>query len=407
MKALVSPAFLRLWIGNTASGLATWALPFVLGFAVVDGRLTATDLGIALAARTIGFLAAVPIAGVLSDRHGPRPIILASGLVAAVATPFIVAGLFGPDAWAPWLLRAGAFAAGMGQGACRPAYQAIIPKLVCDDLLQPANAAMSISVRVTSIIGPAVFSLVALSAGTRAALFAIGLLWLASALVPQRIMVTDKTRIARRKSTLFEICREFAEGAREARRHPWFVAGLAALTVTIATGYSVTSVLLPEISQDSYGGTTLLTATATAYMAGALVGALLLTGWRPADRGWVALAGLSLYGLVPFSLLLADNMVLPIAAYFVAGIGIEIFNVPWFTSIQNEIPKDRLSRVSSLDFLFSYGMAPAGLAIMTPLANVMGRDWVLMGTGAVCLLTPAAAMLVPTVRRFSGPGSLS
>lgn len=56
MRSLISTAFVRLWIGNTASGLATWALPFVFGFAGIDGHLSATDLGIALAARTIGLV---------------------------------------------------------------------------------------------------------------------------------------------------------------------------------------------------------------------------------------------------------------------------------------------------------------------------------------------------------------
>ncbi|WP_425465334.1 hypothetical protein [Nonomuraea mesophila] len=63
-SVLRDPAFVRLWAGTTASGLATWALPFVLGLAVLDHTLTATGLGLALAARTAGFLAAVPVGGV-------------------------------------------------------------------------------------------------------------------------------------------------------------------------------------------------------------------------------------------------------------------------------------------------------------------------------------------------------
>lgn len=400
MRSLISIAFVRLWIGNTASGLATWALPFVFGFAVIDGHLSATDLGIVLAARTIGFLVAVPIAGVLGDRYGPRPVITMSGLVAAAAMLIILSGFAAPDAWSSWLLMTGAFAVGIGQGACRPAYQAIIPELVHDKLLQPANAAMSISVRVTSIMGPAIFSLVTLGAGTMGSLVAIGLLWITSAVVPPKVARADKSDTQRRLA-IIEIVRDFTNGAREARRHPWFLAGLSALTVTIAAGYSVTSVLLPGISREAYGGAVLMTATATAHMGGALVGALILTRWHPVERGWIALAGLSTYGLVPYSLLFAEDMLVPVAAYFVAGIGIEIFNVPWFTAIQNEIPKDRLSRVSSLDFLFSYGLAPAGLALMMPLANMMGRDALLIGTGLACLIVPVVAFLVPTVRRFS------
>ena len=65
-SVLRDPPFLRLWSGTTASGLATWALPFVLGLAVLDGSLSAVGLGVVLATRTVGFLAAVPLGGVLA-----------------------------------------------------------------------------------------------------------------------------------------------------------------------------------------------------------------------------------------------------------------------------------------------------------------------------------------------------
>nr|WP_308210584.1 hypothetical protein [Actinomadura luzonensis] len=85
--------FVLLWCGATASGLGTWALPFVLGLAVLDGTLTATGLGVVLAARTAGFLAAVPIGGVLADRYARRAVVLWAGLAAAAASPVLAAGL--------------------------------------------------------------------------------------------------------------------------------------------------------------------------------------------------------------------------------------------------------------------------------------------------------------------------
>ena len=193
MTSLVSAAFLRLWIGNTASGLAIWALPFVLGLAVVDGDLTATDLALLLPLARSDFRRWYPlqadVRSTWSKADHPHQVL------SELATLLILAGLSGSDSWAQWR---------------------------------------------------------------------------------------------------------------------------------------------------------------TAYVAGTLVGALLLTRWHPVDRGWMALAGLDLWtGL--FSPLFADSMMVPIAAYFIAGIGIEIFNVPWFTAIQNEIPKDRLSRVPSLISYFHMG----------------------------------------------------
>ena len=394
MNSIASTPFVRLWVGNTASGLATWALPFVLGFAVLGGQLTSASLGVALAVRTLGFLIAVPISGVVSDRSGPRPVIFASGVAGAAGLPIIFVGIFAGEQWTSLLLVVGAIVVGIGQGACRPAYQSIIPEIVPVEGLQAANAALSISVRVTSIVG-----LIVLGPGIELAFLVIAALWITSALAPPagstRRVGANLPSVGR--ITLTKILHDFIEGAGEARRHPWFVTGLVCLTITIAAGYPVTAVLLPGISQEVSGGACLMTATATSYM----VGALLMARWRPSNRGWVALLGLCFYGLAPLSLLITGTVVVPLAAYLVAGIGIEMFNVPWFTSIQNEIPQNRLSRVSSLDFLFSYGLAPLGLALMSPLTEAVGREAVLVGTGLLCLAGPAIAMCIPTVRHFS------
>lgn len=185
------------------------------------------------------------------------------------------------------------------------------------------------------------------------------------------------------------------EGIRDARRHPWFVARLIALTCVISTGYSVTGVLLPIVSKE-FDSPMLMTATVTAYTLGALIGAVILTRWRPSNVGWTALVGLALYGLVPLGLLVPSNIVVPVAAYFAAGVAIEIFYVPWFTSVQREVPADKLSRVSSIDFLVSYG-----LALMVRAVAVFGVERVLVASGLICIAVPLATMAVPSTQQFS------
>ncbi|MFF3488435.1 MFS transporter [Streptomyces sp. NPDC002701] len=399
---------MRLWSGATASGLATWALPFVLGLAVLDRTLTATDLGLLLAVRTVGFLAAVPIAGVLADRHSRRGVVLWAGLVSGAAAPLMAVGL----GRSVLLMAVAAAVAGAGQGACRPAYQALTAEVVDADRRQQANAAMTLAVRVTTLVGPSSAALLALFLDTWALLVGIGLLWLVAALVPGRgtrsgtapTTATDhegasSPESARRTSFL----EDFAEGLREARRHPWFLAGLGALTAVIATGYSATGVALPLVSRDEYGTEVVLAGAMTAYTAGALAGALLVARWRPRSQGWAALAGLAVYGFAPLSLVFAVHPVVVMAAYAVAGIGIELFNVPWFTATQREVSPDKLARVSSLDFLLSYGLAPLGLAFIAPAIDTFGARTVLAVCAVTCFVAPAVAALVPSARHFSRP----
>ncbi|RLV04375.1 MFS transporter [Streptomyces griseocarneus] len=406
-SVLLDAAFLRLWSGTTASGLATWALPFVLGLAVLARELGPAGLGLLLAARTAGFLVAVAVGGVLADRHSRRAVVLWSALAAAAAAPLLAVGL---DRSLP-LMAAAAALAGAGQGACRPAFQALTAEVVDPARRQRANAAITLAVRVSALSGPALTALLATVLGTRALLLGIGVLWLAAALVPGRGKrrapaaepdVADGGAPAAESRRRPSFRAEFLEGIREARRHPWFLAGLAALTAVIATGYSATGVALPMISRDRYGTEWVLAMATTAYTVGALGGALLVARWRPRNAGWAALAGLAAYGFAPVSLMLPVHPAVVVAAYAVAGVGIELFNVPWFTATQREVAPDKLARVSSLDFLLSYGLAPAGLALIAPAIDAFGTAPVLACCALVCFAVPAAAAaLVPSARHFA------
>ncbi|MET9631212.1 MFS transporter [Lentzea sp. NPDC006480] len=407
---LRSTQFLRLWTATTASGIATWALPFVLGLAVLSRSLTAIELGVLLAARTTGFLAAVPISGVLADRYARRQVVLYSGLTSAIAAPVLTAFLGNSLV----LAALAAAAMGAGQGACRPAFSALTAEVVEPDQRQQANAAMTMSIRVTTLVAPGLTALLALVVNTQGLLLGIGALWLVAALVPPAGTGTGPASsdtglvgvpaasgsAAAQRSTGFVT--EFLDGVREARRHPWFLAGLGALSAVIATGYSATGVVLPLVSRDRYGTEAVLAGALTAYTLGALAGAVLMARWRPRAAGWTGLFGLALYGFAPLALLLPVHPFVVIAVYAVAGLGIDLFNVPWFTATQREVEPSKLARVSSLDFLLSYGLAPIGLALIAPAITEFGTSAVLIGCAVVCFAAPALAALVPSSRNF-GP----
>ncbi|GAA4921518.1 putative MFS family arabinose efflux permease [Stackebrandtia albiflava] len=389
------PAFLRLWVGTTASGLATWALPFVLGLGLLTGDLTAGFLGVVLAARTVGFLIAVPVAGILADRYSRRGVVAVAGLTAAVAAPVMTIGL----AVHPSLVLAAAAVTGIGQGACRPAFQALVAEVVPEKARQPANAAITLAVRVTVLAAPALTVLASRWWEVPGLILATGVLWFLAAVVPPRGARTRPAVPAHRPG----IVADFVAGLAEARRHPWFLAGLGALAMVTTTGYSVTAIGLPMVSRDTFGGEALLTAATTAYTLGAVAGAVLLSRWRPRRAGRAALTGLACYALAPLSLATSPWEWPVVTAYLVAGLGIELFNVPWFTATQREVAPDKLARVSSLDFLLSYGLAPVGLALLAPAMAAWGLVPVLIGCAVCCLAGPLLASLAPGARHLATP----
>lgn len=397
--------FLTLWSGSTASGFATWGLTFLMGMAAAMGEIGAVLLGTILALRTVGFLIGVLFGGIAADRFTRRGVVLWASLLATLGVGLVAAGVM-PEGTNTALLITGAILSGLGQGACRPAYQALVPLIIRPENRQAANAAMGLSVRIVTLIGPAATGAIAAFVGLGISFGLLAVIWLISAFAPP-YPATDRpaqSSGASGTSWLGKLRHDLGEGLAEARRHPWFMASLAALTATIAAGYSASSVILPLISEVRFGGPRLLVWSMTAYTAGGIAGALIVGRVQLRPIGWWALAGMGCYGLVMFSLLPDSGLALPMAAYVVAGMGIEIFNTLWFTAIQNEVAAERLARVSSLDFLASYGLAPLGLAIVAPLARTFGTEPVLVVCGVICLIAPALAAMVRSSRTYSVQG---
>jgi MFS family permease len=122
---------------------------------------------------------------------------------------------------------------------------------------------------------------------------------------------------------------------------------------------------------------------------------------------WAGLVAASAPPLIALGLLLPVPAPVVVGAYVVAGLGIELFNVPWFTGTRREVEPRMLARVSSLDFLLSYGPAPVGLALIAPAIDHFGARPVLAVCAVVCFATPAAAALVPSTREFRTPSPRS
>lgn len=77
-----------------------------------------------------------------------------------------------------------------------------------------------------------------------------------------------------------------------------------------------------------------------------------------------------------------------------------MFGVSWTTILQQEIPPEKLSRISSYDALGNYALAPVGIAIAGPLAVAFGTSAVLTAGGALVILLPLLVLLLPQVRHI-------
>ncbi len=155
-----------------------------------------------------------------------------------------------------------------------------------------------------------------------------------------------------------------------------------------------------SVAQESLGGAAGWGLIAASLALGLVLGGIVLLRVRP--KRMLLVATLSVLLATP--LLAALAVPLPLAAVclcaLVAGIGIEVFGVMWETSLQQEVPQDRLSRVYSYDALGSFVFIPIGLAIVGPVAEALGTSETLWLAFGINTLITVAVLGVADVRRL-------
>ena len=191
---------------------------------------------------------------------------------------------------------------------------------------------------------------------------------------------------------------EMAEGWADFRSRTW----LWAVTVQFAFFNLITwapwMLLGPVMGRAYLGGAAVWGAIMAVQGAGAITAGLLCLGQRPRRPMVIATVGTFCYALpdIPMALHAAAPWVA--AAAFGCGAGSAVFATFEGTALQQQIPQERLARVSSLSMFPAYGIGVIGYAIDGPLAAALGPALV-FGAGAVYGLLSSAVMLaIPSVR---------
>lgn len=391
--------FRRLWVAQAVSTVGDQIFPIAATIAVLNAGGTAAQLGLILGARWLAIVVFALVGGVWADRISRRSVMIAADVFRAM----IVAAIALWPGGAPLAaLAVAVFAVGAGEAFFRPAETALIPSLLPAERLPQANGLVSISHRTAAVVGPGLGGLLVVGLGSTQLAFGVNAL---AFLVSMAFLlgIREPALPPRDGALAASFTRDVREGLAEVRRHRWVAGTLLAASLLLLLAVAPLTVLLPIIGREEYGTDTVFAVSQVCFSLGGLAGAFFAMAYRPRNPGSFSwLISLAYLG-IPLALLLGTPSWVLFAAYAVGGFSWEPFAVYWASALQTQIPAERLARVSSVDWMATFGLMPLGLALTGPIVARVGQDAVLAAAIVSIVVLTLGVLRVPGVRDFRDP----
>lgn len=375
--------------------------PVAVVFAILDNGGSVSDLGFVLAAGVLATVACLLAGGVVADRFGRRAVMLWSDSLRFCAQgAFATLVLIGhPSMWALGALSA---VLGGASGFFSPALTGLIPEILPGDDLQDANVFVGFANNVGSTLGPALAGVLVAATNAGVVLAIDALSFGASAL--SLGLVRLGPREAPGVSSMFD---DLRDGWDAWRSRTWIWLSdikFALFNVFVMAPFIV---LGPVIAKESLGGAKSWGLILGAYGAGAIAGGFTIIG-RKIRRPLLVITFVQMLWALPLvALAVVANTGVIAAAAFCAGIGSATFLTIWTTSLQLNVPKELLARVSSYDYFSSFAFGPIGLAIVGPIAIHVGKARILWFGVFWLVLGSLGLLAVGQIRQFRNPAARS
>ncbi|HEX7627284.1 MAG TPA: MFS transporter [Gaiellaceae bacterium] len=386
--------FRLLFAGQTISRAGSAMAPVALAFAVLDLTHSTTDLGVVLTARSIPTVVFLLIGGVVADRLPRHRVMVGSNIVSGASQGAAAALLLTGHA-ALWELAALAAVNGASSAFFGPASSGVIPQIVTVPLLQQANATLRLALNTTNVSGAALGGLLvaATSPGWAiaidAASYGLAAAFIGAMNLPRGLRIEGST-----------VLKELHEGWRDFWSRGWLWAIVLQFGFVNAAYTGAFMVLGPAVAKHDLGGPAAWGAVLTATSLGLILTGLVMIRWQPRRILRTATFGVFPLALPLLALARPAPLVVVIAAAFLSGVGLEVFGVLWDTTMQQEVPGEKLSRVYAYDSLGSFVLMPLGFAAVGPIAAAIGDRTTFVAAATLVVVSTLAVFASRDVRRL-------
>ncbi|MDP9869113.1 MULTISPECIES: MFS transporter [Streptosporangium] len=393
--------FRRYYFGHTASTFGDALTPLAIAFAVLHLTGSPADLGIVVLSTRIPIIALSLLGGALGDRFSRRNVMLVADLMRFLAQGATAALLLSGTARI-WMIVVLQLIAGMGSALFNPASVGLVVSLVGKERVQEANSLLSMSRSITSMLALSVAGALVATIGPGWAILIDAATFLVSAVFLSRL---PRALAVQRPAASTGLLAGIKGGLAEVTRRSWLLTSVIHVALTNLIVVAPFLVLGPYVADEHLGGAPAWSAIGIAYALGGLSGGFVAARWKPSRPVGATLAVFLLITPLPALLAVPATLWLLMAAAFLAGLELVIYNVLQTSTVQRHVPEHLIARASSVVTLGSLAAAPLGMGLAGPAAQVFGSGTVLAAGAVLATLITVTALFVPSVWQIQdGPG---
>lgn len=399
LQSLRHRPFALLWSGQTISRLGDSLYRIALAWWVLEKTGSATAMGTVMIVSMVPMILFLLVGGVAVDRmHRLRVMVTSdtlNGTIVAVVAALAYLGQL--EVWHVYIASA---VFGLVEAFFYPAYTAAVPELCPAEALPSANSLTGLSYQLTGIIGPGLGAVLIAMGGTPIAfaLDAASFFIAAGCLLPLIRTTTPAVSTSESSSPL----RDLGEGWKIVFGSAWLWISILLFAVFNITAAGPMNVSLPFLVKDSlHADVGLLGLLSASRSAGSALGTIWTGRYtRLRHRGWIMYLTTILFGAAVLVIGLPIPIPWIVLAASLNGLGLAIGNLVWTNTLQEQVPREKLGRVSSIDAIGSFALMPIGFGIAGWMTDRIGAPPVFIIGGALTTVLGALPLLHRSIRHL-------
>jgi DHA3 family macrolide efflux protein-like MFS transporter len=366
--------YMTFWTGQTFSLLGSMVVQFVIIWYLTITTRSPMVLAFANFFYYLPMILFMPIAGVISDKHNRKKIIIIADSMQALTTVFLIILLL-MGFTNVWIIFLFIGIRSMFQAFHEPTVNAVVPTMVPKDKLSRVNGLSFLFGGVVQIIGPVLAGTLLIFMTVSQALW-IDVITFVMAVIPLIFITIPLVRSKREKvendSSFIE---EFRDGFKTLKSIPGFII-LMIMAMLLNFLIQPLNTLMSYFAAVVHDASSLEYALISAGFQGGIIGGAILTTlkkhWKNKIRVTfsvlvVVMVAYSMFALAPYRAFLYM-----IVFTFIMGFMLPIVNTLFQTIQQIVIPPEKLGRVGSINLTLSMVITPIGALLTGPLGEFLG-----------------------------------